>query len=384
MEQTVVVISCPKRYIKTIRDLLKDNACCSESYDVTPQKDGVLVPVSGKTLEEVQQLVSSVGVNTEILVTTVSGNELGKKIKKGPCNPEESGLVQVKEFLSSRGWTPSEVENFPPKWIKYGDIILLFSIAGVEVKDSPQDVLDAFNQPGLYSDVRCILIQRGVIQGELRKPVTDQYTLGTSTETIHVENSVKYKFDVQRVMYSPGNGTERIRIARLPLSTTGEIVVDMFCGLGYFSLPLAKFHPENVQKLIAIEKNPTSFHYLQQNVVLNKLSKVVFPVLGDNREVAREYEGAADRILMGYLPNTYDYIESALKFAKTNSVVNIHYHHLCQKEEFKTLALQHFNDVLERLPNNPWCVRVVDFVKVKSYAPKIFHCCADLQLYPRN
>jgi hypothetical protein len=67
------------------------------------------------------------------------------------------------EFLtsSSRGWLANEIQEFPDKWIKYGDVIVLLSAEGTaELKPSPQDVLDAFNQPGLYSDVRCILIQR--------------------------------------------------------------------------------------------------------------------------------------------------------------------------------------------------------------------------------
>jgi tRNA G37 N-methylase Trm5 len=37
-------------------------------------------------------------------------------------------------------------------------------------------------------------------------------------------------------MYSSGNGTERSRITKLV--QPGEVVVDMFCGIGYYSLPI--------------------------------------------------------------------------------------------------------------------------------------------------
>lgn len=37
-----------------------------------------------------------------------------------------------------------------------------------------------------------LLTDRGSIQGELRKPQVDIYTPGTSTETVHIENGVKY------------------------------------------------------------------------------------------------------------------------------------------------------------------------------------------------
>lgn len=59
---SVVVISCPKRYIKRIRDLLKLHGCSSESFEVSPDQDSknVLIPVeSGKSEEEIQGLLSA-------------------------------------------------------------------------------------------------------------------------------------------------------------------------------------------------------------------------------------------------------------------------------------------------------------------------------------
>lgn len=74
---------------------------------------------------------------------------------------------------------------------------------------------------------------------------------------------------------------------------------------------------------------------------------------------------------------------SALRLARKDATVIIHYHHLCKKEEYKTLALQHFTEAAEKLlPETPWTFTVVDFSKVKSYAPKLFHCCADIELKP--
>lgn len=77
-------------------------------------------------------------------------------------------------------------------------------------------------------------------------------------------------------MFAPGNGTERIRFAQMKLQTKDELVIDMFTGLGYFTLPFAKFHPDNIRRIIALEKNPVSFQYLCQNVALNKLDTKVF------------------------------------------------------------------------------------------------------------
>lgn len=60
--QPVVVVSCSKRSIKHIRDVLKLRDYVSESYDVSPcaGSDRVLVPVKcGVTVEDVEELLAA-------------------------------------------------------------------------------------------------------------------------------------------------------------------------------------------------------------------------------------------------------------------------------------------------------------------------------------
>ena len=49
------------------------------------------------------------------------------------------------------------------------------------------------------------------------------------------DNGVVYTWDVARSMFCPGNITEKIRVAGF--DCRGETVVDLFAGIGYFSLP---------------------------------------------------------------------------------------------------------------------------------------------------
>lgn len=110
-----------------------------------------------------------------------------------------------------------------------------------------------------------------------------------------------------KVMFAPGNGTERMRFSTIKINKP-ENVIDMFTGLGYFTIPFSRTNYEFIQMYYAIEKNPDSHYYLLQNLKINGLSKKVTAVCGDNREAVPEMLGKADRILMGYLPNTKDYI----------------------------------------------------------------------------
>lgn len=51
----------------------------------------------------------------------------------------------------------------------------------------------------------------------------------------HNENGIIYSFDSTKCMFSFGNLSEKLRMARL--DCVDEIVVDLFAGIGYFVLP---------------------------------------------------------------------------------------------------------------------------------------------------
>ncbi|AYU75681.1 conserved hypothetical protein [Leishmania infantum JPCM5] len=196
------------------------------------------------------------------------------------------------------------------------------------------------------------------------------------TFTAHVENGVIYSFDVSRVMFSSGNTTERMHFGTV--TAADEVVVDMFCGIGYFTLPLAMHG--NVAAIHALEKNPDSIDFLKLNAVLNKVDHLIRPVCGDNREVGEELLGKCDRVLMGYIPTCKSFLPRALSFLKRNEAGRssgvVHYHLLADKLSAAQEALR---DVQDELGEEVAAfVRITDLRCVKSYAPKRFHFVADL------
>jgi len=74
---------------------------------------------------------------------------------------------------------------------------------------------------------------------------------GFKTETVHRENGVIFNLDARKVMFSAGNLKERMRMS---LFGKDEFVVDMFAGIGYFTLQMAVH--SRPRKIMAIEMNP--------------------------------------------------------------------------------------------------------------------------------
>ena len=73
-----------------------------------------------------------------------------------------------------------------------------------------------------------------------------------NTETVHREYGCVYNLDISKVYFSPRLSYEHYRVASQVQEE--EIVIDMFAGVGPFSILIAKNH-EHV-KVYAIDLNP--------------------------------------------------------------------------------------------------------------------------------
>ena len=116
------------------------------------------------------------------------------------------------------------------------------------VKKVPDDMDELINRPYVNK-----IVKLGKIHGQKREPEVE-LLYGDSTETIHKENYCKFKLDVAKVMWSKGNTNERKRMSTLP--EDDEVIIDMFAGIGYFTVPMAVH--SNPKKIYAIEINPNS------------------------------------------------------------------------------------------------------------------------------
>ncbi len=210
------------------------------------------------------------------------------------------------------------------------------------------------------------------IRGEIRKPEIEVIA-GNGTITLHREHKCIYKIDVAKFIFSKGNKGEKLRIVRQ--IKPGEIVVDMFAGIGYFTIPIAKL--TKAERIYAIDINPEAIAFLKENVKLNKVNDKVIAICGDCRKVCLELaeQGIrAHRVLMGYIFQTRQFLESALHIAKEGAIV--HYHFL-SKKGMETKELKKVDELVKKSGRK---AEIMEVRKVKSYAPRIIHYTADIRI----
>jgi tRNA wybutosine-synthesizing protein 2 len=152
-----------------------------------------------------------------------------------------------------------------------------------------------------------VLRYTGPMKGELRVPAVETLS-GTETETEVVEHGIRWRFDAARVMFAAGNRAERERVGRL--TRPGEVVADLFAGIGYFAIPAAKIG--RADRVWAIDRNPVSVHYLAENARRNGVADRLTIETGDNRHDSLP-AGIADRVFLGYLPSAVPWIDRGIR-----------------------------------------------------------------------
>jgi tRNA (guanine37-N1)-methyltransferase len=173
-----------------------------------------------------------------------------------------------------------------------------------------------------HKRVNTVLAKSGAVEGVYRLREFEVIAGVEKTATIHKEYGCMYYVDLAKAYFSPRLSHEHNRIASQVKE--GETVVDMFAGIGPFSILIAKKR-ENVQ-VYAIDVNPDAVEFLKRNIAVNRVEKKVMPILGDIRQVVREQLiGVADRVIMNLPEKALKYVDVACKAIKSEGGI-MHYY----------------------------------------------------------
>jgi tRNA (guanine37-N1)-methyltransferase len=217
-------------------------------------------------------------------------------------------------------------------------------------------------------NVRVVMEQQGGIEGEFRLRKLRHLAGEKRTLTTHRENGCTFKVDVARCYFSPRLSTERLRIAQE--AKRKERVLNMFAGVGPYSIPIAKLAGASVT---SCELNEVAAKLHEQNNRMNKVEPLVFVVHGDAAELPSMVRGKFDRVIMP-LPSEADrFLPTALEMARKGAIIHYYRHLLGEDEQEAAKALK--AELASLIPKRTrYAVR-----RVRAVGPRWLEMAADIR-----
>ena len=174
----------------------------------------------------------------------------------------------------------------------------------------------------VHKNVKTVLAQTSPVHGDFRLRKMEYIAGENKTTTVHKESGCVFSVNVGECYFSPRLFYERMRIAKQVRN--GEVIVNMFAGVGCFSIVISKH--SDAEKVYSIDINHAADQNMQENVRLNRAYGKVMPILGDAKDVIeKRLCHVADRVLMPLPEKAFEYLPYAL-LALKKSGGWIHYY----------------------------------------------------------
>lgn len=339
----MIGLKIKKNMANDARKILLKHSLINLNAKIKRDNDFVIIPLSRKPEKE---LLTELGCENVEIVDT-----LFEMQKRGPRS--------LKDYLKGK-IEDDKIDEIRGSFDIIGDIVIL------EIPEELENFKSIIGEAALnFTKRKAVFRKKSEIKGIIRTREFEHLAGEDTSVTIHQEFGARLMLDVKRVYFSPRLATERKKVA--DSVKDGEIIVDMFAGVGPFPILIAKSH--NVQ-IYAIDINPEAFRYIKKNIELNKVQDKIIPILGDVREVLKEIEIKADRIIMNLPGSAYEFLDLSVSSLKDEGI--IHYYEFASD----------FNKAVERLQDAayPRKVEILDKRKVKSKSPGIWHIAVDARV----
>ncbi|MDI3542141.1 MAG: tRNA (guanine37-N1)-methyltransferase [Candidatus Methanomethylophilaceae archaeon] len=216
--------------------------------------------------------------------------------------------------------------------------------------------------------LRSVALDHGV-KGEMRVRDLEILRGENKTATLHTEFGVTMEVDPSLVYFNPRLANERKRVADMVLE--GELIADMFAGVGPFPLVICRH--ARPRRIYAIDINPEAVRIMERNIRRNKFQEIIVPILGDAREEMRSLP-PLDRIIMNLPQMADEFLDSALSALKVGGV--IHLYRILERD-----ALEGFQDSLvSRAASWGFIISLETVRELKTYSPTMSVYSFDVKL----
>lgn len=211
------------------------------------------------------------------------------------------------------------------------------------------------SRPSLHT----IVFAEGEVHGEYRTREFKILAGEPTTRTQVTEHGHTFTVDLAGAYFSARLSTERQRI--LAQVQDGELVLDMFAGVGPFAITLAK--PASL--VVAADLNPKAIGLMLENLETNRIRNVL-PLLADARHLDRVLPWKFDRIVMNLPLSGTEFLPEAFRLCQPGGT--IHFYSLVSAEGEHTGRIRELGGTVltERM--------------VRSYSPAQWHAVYDVQV----
>ncbi|MEM1669270.1 MAG: class I SAM-dependent methyltransferase family protein [Candidatus Methanomethylicaceae archaeon] len=250
-----------------------------------------------------------------------------------------------------------------------GDIAILEKLEP-ELIPYKKEIAEAIMK--VHTNVKTVLLKTGKVEGIFRIPNYELIGGIEKYKTIHKEYGIKLKVDLSKAYYSPRLATEHNRVA-LQVKD-GEIVIDMFAGVGPFSIMIAQ---RVKAKIYAIDINPNAVELIKENIRINKLKGEIIPLCGDVRNFSNILMNIANRVIMNLPGEAISYLDCAMKFLKKEGGI-VHLYAFSKEEDFEKFN----NDLSLKLSSLTEYYKILNFKEVRPVAPREWQIVIDFFAKP--
>lgn len=226
-----------------------------------------------------------------------------------------------------------------------------------------------------HQKVRTVLAKAGAVGGIYRLREFTVIAGESRTETVHKEYGCQYAVDVAKAFFSPRLSFEHRRVASLV--EEGETVVDLFAGVGPFSIQIARKR-QNVT-VYAVDVNPDAVEYLKKNIRVNRVIGKVHPILGDARQVVKSrLSGVADRAIMNLPEEAIQFVDVACEAIKPSGGT-VHFYSFVNKPDSLENLKTRFTKAVEKSGRS---VEKASFSRlVRETAPYEWQAVLDVRIH---
>jgi len=218
---------------------------------------------------------------------------------------------------------------------------------------------------------KSIFYQSSSVDGEFRTRDLEILAGEDKTETEYKESGCRFFVDVRNVFFSPRLSSERARIAEFV--NNDEVVVNMFGGVGIFSIIAAKLKKCTV---FNIDINPFATKLCKKNIAINRLVGNVISIHGDASQVINsQLENKSDRTLMLLPEKSDEFLDSAILSTKSGGIIHYYSHiHADKKSDAAKLSEQHYMQI------TPVKSTILGSKIVRPVGPRFYQTVVDIRI----